>query len=218
MIFASGPIFRKAVRQHAILDQRPIDFMKNKNLGAKIKFVCKAPCLWLIYARQMQRSSSFQIRTINDKHICTQCYEQKQINASWIAEAYENDIRLNPTWKIPNFLAKVTNDLKCKVSYMQAFRAKQKALDNIRGKHEVQYGKLWDYATEIRRAMPGSTVKLLTEDAMPNEEIGRFLRLYVCLGPLKEGFRKGKYSSNIFSIFYSLYYLHLNLCILTCTH
>lgn len=67
----------------------------------------------------------------------------------------------------------------------------KKAKDNILGKHEEEFGKLNLYANELRREMPSSTIKLMTDPPEPGTDQRRFKRLYVCLGPLKEGFRDG---------------------------
>ncbi|KAG8373106.1 hypothetical protein BUALT_Bualt12G0136100 [Buddleja alternifolia] len=46
----------------------------------------------------------------------------------------------------------------------QAYRAKKKALKAIEGSPDYQYTRLWDYADELRRTNPGSTIILGTED------------------------------------------------------
>ena len=68
------------------------------------------------------------------------------------------------------------------------YRALRKARDNIAGKHEAEYAKVFAYGNEIKRQMPGSTVKIMSE---PNQAGRRFLRMYICLAPLKEGFLDG---------------------------
>lgn len=44
---------------------------------------------------------------------------------------------------------------------------------------------MYDYGNEILKVMPNYTVKVMTEHTKDGM---RFKRLYVCLGPLKEGF------------------------------
>ena len=50
---------------------------------------------------------------------------------------------------------------------------------------------LHQYANEVKKVMPTSTIKLMTEPAEQGIEGRRFKRFYVCLGPLKEGFKDG---------------------------
>ena len=51
------------------------------------------------------------------------------------------------------------------------------------------YGQLWDYAHEIRKANPGSTVKI-DVNLMANRS-NEFRRLYVCFKALKDGWITG---------------------------
>ncbi|KAL0329380.1 UNVERIFIED_CONTAM: hypothetical protein Sradi_4924700 [Sesamum radiatum] len=52
------------------------------------------------------------------------------------------------------------NQLRCHISRDQAYRAKRQALKKLEGSPEQQFTKLWDYAEELRRTNPGSTIIL----------------------------------------------------------
>ena len=97
MVFASGEIFRAAVRKHAIVHQRPIRL--RKNLKEKIKWVCSGGCEWKCYGLKMQRSENIQIKTICNEHTCNPTWFHKCINSTWIAKEYEDEIRMNPRWE-----------------------------------------------------------------------------------------------------------------------
>ena len=60
-------------------------------------------------------------------------------------------------------------DLHVDVTINQLYRAKKRAMLLIHGDDIEQYGRLWDYFKELRRANPGSTIVL---DARVDEEIG----------------------------------------------
>lgn len=45
-----------------------------------------------------------------------------------------------------------------------------------------------DYAYELKRVLPETTIKILIEDPLPGTNKGRFMRMYVCFGPLKKAF------------------------------
>lgn len=98
---------------------------------------------------------------------------------------------MNPEWAVASFQAKVVNDLKCHVSEHMIYRSLRKAKANIIGKHEEEFKMLHQYANEVKKVMPTSTIKLMTEPAEQGIEGRRFKRFYVCLGPLKEGFKDG---------------------------
>lgn len=189
MLFSTAKVFRAAVKKQAIKDRRPIK--QCRNYESRVKFVCEDPCPWKVYASKMQRTDSYQIKVYNPNHTCSTTFHQKQINSRWIAEQYEDDIRMNPTWPLQSFLQKVVNDWHCHVSVFAIGRAKRKALEKIRGKHVDQYAKLWDYGNELLKAMPDSTIQLMTEDQELEDGRKRFKRFYICLGPLKNGFRNG---------------------------
>ncbi|GFY97439.1 hypothetical protein Acr_11g0017450 [Actinidia rufa] len=53
-------------------------------------------------------------------------------------------------------------------SRMQIYRGKKKALEILEGNHAKSYGKLAQYAVEIRKANPGRLVKLELERIPPN--------------------------------------------------
>lgn len=186
MLFKSSTIFRKAVKNHAIFERRPIENVKN--YGRKVKYICQAPCKWKVYASPYHKTSTYQIKSLKTVHTCVPTFKQKLINSAWLAEHYEKEIRMNPGWPIPAFHRKIFNDLKCEVSKHSVYRAKRRALIKINGTHEIQYSQIWDYAHEVKRVLPESTIKILTEDPEPGTNRGRFMRLYACLGPLKDSF------------------------------
>ena len=187
MCFNDAKTFRAAVKKHAILDRRPISNVRN--FGKAVKYVCESPCKWKIYASPMQKTSTYQIKTYFGEHSCMPTFNQRQINSKWLAEFYEKEIRMNPSWPINSFRKKIVNDLKCNVSKHAVYRAKTRALVKINGTHAEQYSQIWKYAYELRRVLPETTVKILTENPeTPGVDGGRFMRLYVCLGPIKKAF------------------------------
>ncbi|KAL8156231.1 hypothetical protein AgCh_001359 [Apium graveolens] len=105
-----------------------------------------------------------------------------------VADYYETELRMNPTWPVNAFHRKIVNDLKFDVSKHTVYRAKRRALMKISGTHEEQYTRVWKYAHEVKKVLPSSTIKILTENPEPETDRGRFMRFYVCLGPLKEAF------------------------------
>ena len=115
-------------------------------------------------------------------------FNQKQINSKWIAEYYEKEIRMSPTWPIKSFHMKIVNDLKCKVSLHAIYRAKARALKRINDTHVEQYAYMWKYAHQLKKVLHQSTVKILTENPEPSQVSGRFMRFYVWLRPLKKAF------------------------------
>lgn len=56
----------------------------------------------------------------------------------------------------------------------------KKAKKNIKGKHEEEFEKLYQYGNEFKKAIPASTHKLMTESAefrVQGRKVKRFLHL-----------------------------------------
>ncbi|XP_022895249.1 uncharacterized protein LOC111409429 [Olea europaea var. sylvestris] len=70
------------------------------------------------------------------------------------------------------------------ISPWQVYRAKEKALEKIRGSVIEHYRVLWDYCEELKRTNVGTT-------ALVEGYAGEFRRLYICLGALRDGFIRG---------------------------
>ncbi|XP_028962011.1 uncharacterized protein [Malus domestica] len=101
-----------------------------------------------------------------------------------LTDLYMDKIKRNPTWHVDSFLATVESEWNHSCTKRKAYRALDRALKIIEGKHAEQYTKLWDFAEEVKKTNPGSTVKVKLDR-------GRFQRIYVCLGACKEGFKLG---------------------------
>lgn len=65
------------------------------------------------------------------------------------------------------------------------------ALQKIQGDHVHQFSMLYDYAQELKRSHPGSTVIIDYEEQYGLNQQNLFKRIYVCLQPLVNGFHMG---------------------------
>ncbi|KAK2640661.1 hypothetical protein Ddye_028456 [Dipteronia dyeriana] len=119
------------------------------------------------------------IKTLNDKHTCPRVQKNRLANSTWLAKRYTKALRPGKEFKMFDLLGKVWKDYVCQPLKAQVYRAKRKAGLLIEGSLATQYAKLWDYAKEIRRSNPGSTVVIDTEEG------GLFQRIYICLEACK---------------------------------
>ncbi|GJS89289.1 mutator type transposase [Tanacetum coccineum] len=72
------------------------------------------------------------------------------------------------------------------------FRGKKMAYERVVGNYTQQYAQLRDYCMELKEMNPNTTVKIEVEPPeVPDSEERKFKRIYICLGPLKDGFRAG---------------------------
>ena len=54
----------------------------------------------------MQKSGTYQIKTYVRTHSYCDTFKQSQMTSRWIADHYENDVKMNPTWPIPTLQKK----------------------------------------------------------------------------------------------------------------
>nr|XP_043633429.1 uncharacterized protein LOC122604617 [Erigeron canadensis] len=75
------------------------------------------------------------------------------------------------------------------VKRLTASRAKSRAKKLLEGDYTQQCARLRDYCLELQQRNPNTTIRIGTNvEANPNSETRQFKRIYICLGPLKEGF------------------------------
>nr|GFA17317.1 transposase, mutator type [Tanacetum cinerariifolium] len=88
---------------------------------------------------------------------------------------------------------KVFNIIVKEAGQIKVFRAKKMAQERVEGNHKRQYAQLRDYCLELKNNNPNTTIKIKVE---PPDDINsterKFKRVYVCLGPLKDGFKAVK--------------------------
>ncbi|KAL0360355.1 UNVERIFIED_CONTAM: hypothetical protein Sradi_3720000 [Sesamum radiatum] len=157
MIFASKKEFRTVIQSHAITTRRNLKITKNDKRRIYAKCAVDE-CDWKCHALKTKNEQTFQIGEYNPNHKCGVSYNVKNVKSSWSSGKYESSFRTDPKRNVKGFRNDVIRDIRVHVSKFQAFRAKHAALKAIEGKSEDQYAKLWDYAAEIRRTNPGSTV------------------------------------------------------------
>lgn len=152
----------------------------------------KSGCPWILHCTKKKGELTWEVRTFKDTHNCLQSRTVKKCTATFLAKDVEETIKPNP--KIP--LAALKDQLQKKyelgVSKMKVYRAKQIAKDKVVGDHTKQFASLRDYLTELASNNRGTTIKLdLKRDCDVNSQTRQFKRVYICLGPLKQGFRAG---------------------------
>lgn len=104
--------------------------------------------------------------------------------------------QLEANLKIPpaSLQKELERRFKIKLSFMKVFTARVQTLNKIRGDYERQYTMLRDYVLELQARNRGTIVKIAVESE-PNfsSQTRVFKRIYICLGPLKEGFKFGNH-------------------------
>ncbi|KAK9927626.1 hypothetical protein M0R45_024802 [Rubus argutus] len=182
---------REAVREYAVVVARPIYFKKNDR--DKVTIRCKGMCTgvdcpFLMYAYVVKKGPTVRIKNLQPNHLCGREDVIKFATSSWLADRYEYEMRTNPKMTPADFITMVADNYGIIITKDQYYKAKQKSTERIHGGIEEQYGLLWNYAEELKRVNPGSTIKILPQ--LRGEE-PIFRRMYVCYAALRDGFLDG---------------------------
>ncbi|KAI3813208.1 hypothetical protein L1987_17926 [Smallanthus sonchifolius] len=111
----------------------------------------------------LERDDDGDVRYMDGDNDDTQHVEKgigSLVTASWIAKMYLRQLVARPFVRIRDMQADILRDYMVKVSRGQCYRAKSMAMFEIESGLKEHYARIWDYAHEILRTNPGSSVKV----------------------------------------------------------
>ncbi|XP_040374739.1 uncharacterized protein LOC121052874 [Rosa chinensis] len=189
MRFASAKILRAAVREKAIQKGWEALFVKSDRV--RVRVICKAEnCPFELYASKMQHEDTLMIKTYNGQHNCARVLDNSMVRTPYLTEKFIDQIKLNPDWSTESLAQTMSAKVQARVSVQQAYRTKKAALSILERSHAEQYSRVKDYAAELKRVDPSTTVDIQCDYNNPGQK-PIFKRMYVCLGALKKGFKAG---------------------------
>ena len=154
----------------------------------------KGACPWALQCSKLPNEDTWAVKTFDDTHTCLQSRIIKKCTATFLSRDVEETIKPNPKIPLSALKEQLQKKFDVGVSKQKAFRAKKMANDRVIGDYTKQFAQLRDYCMALKEMNPNTTIKI--EVQRNSEDIGRnerkFKRIYVCLGPLKEGFKAGK--------------------------
>lgn len=100
----------------------------------------------------------------------------------FLAKKYLCKFRSDPKLSMNSFMETMKEDCMYEISKYQFYRTRAKCKAVVTGLVDEQYKILWDYGEELKKTNPKNTVQVEGTG-------GVFKRMYVCLGPCKEGFK-----------------------------
>ena len=206
MKFGSNIIFRKVLRQYAIENGFQYYLLHNdgRRVSAYCSRKCKCPikrsrkdcksgckdnfCGFKAKGRLMGKDGSFQMKAFVPKHTCEWQQNNPLVTSVWLADKYLEHYRDDPQWRIKSFISTVRREYNVHISYHKAWRARVRAILETQGHAPLQYAKVYDYAAEVMKRNPGSSL-FIRPELGPENPI--FQRFYVCLDACKKGFLAG---------------------------
>ncbi|XP_049360835.1 uncharacterized protein LOC125825550 [Solanum verrucosum] len=137
-------------------------------------------------ASDINKSGMFRIRAFNAEHKCSlkdRVYSQRQVTSNLVGGIVKTKLVDHKRKYTPADIKKdMKLDLGVDITYMLAWRAKERALISLRGMPGGSYNKLPEYLYILGITYPGSHIRL----QKTNED--RFLYLFVALDPFIKGF------------------------------
>lgn len=187
MCFRGKKELKDEIERYALKMKVNIRFPKNDK--QRLRAVCSwKGCPWLLYASYNSKTDWFQIVTYNPNHHCCPILKNKRLSISRICDSYESTIKANPAWKARAMKETIQEDMGVEVSLTMVKRAKAKVIRKVMDARSGEYAKLFDYALELKRSNPGSSVHIALD---PEEEDHVFQRMYICLDACRKGFLDG---------------------------
>ena len=165
---------------HHIQSCRDYEFLENT--PSRIVVCCKSDgtCAFTMTTSIIKREKTHCIRQLVMPHTCGTTTSSSRINAKWISKTYEGNIKSEPDMKVKAFIAMVKRDYGVEVSKHMAYRAKNKALENLRW-HQSQYLRIRDYLQTVIHCNPGSRCVVQTMTNSDPQKNPRFHGLFFCL-------------------------------------
>ena len=163
-------------------------------------FVCECPdarCDWRVTAHEIRGCGYYEIRKAQLDHSCP--IESRNVYSSWgtakvIAAVYKAKFK-EPSKgpKVVEIQRLLMDDIRISASYMKCYRAKEKAVFELRGPDDDSYMKLAEYLYMLKLANPRTVADIETE--VDDKGVERFLYMFLAFGASIKGFQKlsGKY-------------------------
>ncbi|CAI9264792.1 unnamed protein product [Lactuca saligna] len=134
--------------------------------------------------------SDWFIRTLNQTHTCLQTRKLRACTASLICKKIIDQVEVDPKIPLRAIQDHFQKTYQVGISMDKVFRAKDMARKHVTGDYTKQFELLRDYALELQATNPNTTVKIdVCPNGNPISPTRQFRRIYVCLGPLKKGFK-----------------------------
>ncbi|PKI51384.1 hypothetical protein CRG98_028245 [Punica granatum] len=163
MEFENLDVFKMALRNTNIVVGREVNFMKNDM--AKVRAYCiekrgDHSCQWKIYCVLNKKTNTYQVMTYDPKHTCGIRIENKLATREWVAEKLIPKLRTQTNMSAQQVFEFFVHTYQVKLHDAMVFRAIKLAKQKCECEEREQYAMLRDYAREILRSNPSSTILL----------------------------------------------------------
>jgi len=91
MKFCSLKEVIQAIREHAVLNRRQVEFVKMDKV--RVRVVCKKRCGFIILVSKVGSCHSFRVKTLVDVHQCVRVFNNKNANIEWVSKVVMDKFR-----------------------------------------------------------------------------------------------------------------------------
>lgn len=134
---------------------------------------------WYLKSSSLNNSNIFKLRKFYNVHTCrneSRFFSQRHTISKFVGGLITSNVDDPKTVYTPaNIQRDIRNNYGVELNYMKAWRAKEKALEILRGKPRASYVKLPSYLYMVKHTNPGSVTRL------EKAKDGYFLYAYVAL-------------------------------------
>lgn len=122
----------------------------------------KEGCPWRVHVAKCAGVPTFTVRTLQGEHTCegVRNLHHQQASVGWVARSVEARVRDNPQYKPKEILQDIRDQHGVAVSYMQAWRGKERSMAALHGTYEEGFRLLPAYCEQLRKANPGSVASV----------------------------------------------------------
>ncbi|GKV24588.1 hypothetical protein SLEP1_g34181 [Rubroshorea leprosula] len=153
----------------------------------------KAPdCPWQIYLAMDAPTESWMVKTFVSEHTCHWLLKKnKRCNSTVAAKHLVRHKGFTALYmRRTDIYNVIRKELSVELSDHQLKKVKEKIGKAFEGDCKMEYGKLWDYAVELRSKDPAATI--IISASRPTTDLNPvFLRMYICFSAMKLGFVAG---------------------------
>ena len=184
-IFATKEIFKTAIKDYSLQEKKDLKITKNDKTRIVVKCVEKCP-----FYMRVSRTDTRQywlLVTFDNNHDCCRSAENRQAKTKYLARKFMPVLRHTPEIKVQSLIEVGRLRWGILIGWWKAYMAKVNALEIIQGACKDQFQYLRNYAQELLRSNPGSTVKI---KSVPGPKGPVFERIYVCFKSTKEAFAR----------------------------
>lgn len=190
MRFTNYKQFKLAIQKYAVLTVAGIRPIRNES--KRQTYECRPGCPWRIHASEDSRANCFRVKKLSWEHNCRQEALNMMATSDYLARTYHQTVWKNPAFTCRAMMLDMFKEKSVGVGFSKCVRAKVQILSVMEGNFIDEYGAVLGYADYLRSVNPNNTVVVVSQrkTRMPGSP-RVFMRMYICLDVLKDGFKKG---------------------------